>query len=85
MSEVGHGDERRRPLSEPRISERLLVGTSRRLRTCTSEISCGEQGIDLADALHLAGAESCEAFVTFDRRFVAEARKVKAGNARLLS
>ncbi len=26
------------------------------------------QGMDFADALHLAGAEDCEAFVTFDRR-----------------
>jgi predicted nucleic-acid-binding protein len=27
-------------------------------------------GLDFADALHLSGAEGCEAFVTFDRRFV---------------
>jgi predicted nucleic acid-binding protein len=27
------------------------------------------QGIDFADALHLAGARDCEAFVTFDRAF----------------
>jgi predicted nucleic-acid-binding protein len=26
--------------------------------------------MDFADALHLAAAEGCEAFVTFDRRFV---------------
>jgi predicted nucleic-acid-binding protein len=44
-----------------------------------------EQGIDLADALHLAGAEDCEAFVTFDRRLIATGRKAKAGNARLLT
>jgi predicted nucleic-acid-binding protein len=25
-------------------------------------------GLDFADALHLAGAEGCEAFITFDRR-----------------
>lgn len=28
------------------------------------------KGMDFADALHLAGAGDCEAFVTFDRRFV---------------
>lgn len=27
-------------------------------------------GMDFADALHLAGAEGCEAFVTFDRRLI---------------
>ena len=30
-------------------------------------------GMDFADALHLAGAEECEAFVTFDRRLVKSA------------
>jgi predicted nucleic acid-binding protein len=42
-----------------------------------------EQGMDFADALHLAKAERCAAFVTFDRRFAAIAnrlaeRKVRA-------
>ncbi|MFN4088041.1 MAG: type II toxin-antitoxin system VapC family toxin [Alphaproteobacteria bacterium] len=27
-----------------------------------------ERGMDFADALHLAGAEGCSAFLTFDRR-----------------
>jgi predicted nucleic-acid-binding protein len=27
-----------------------------------------EQGMDFADALHLARTTSCDAFVTFDRR-----------------
>lgn len=27
------------------------------------------EGVDLADALHLAAADGCEAFVTFDGRF----------------
>ncbi|ODT86683.1 type II toxin-antitoxin system VapC family toxin [Phenylobacterium sp. SCN 70-31] len=27
------------------------------------------EGVDLADALHLAAADGCEALVTFDRRF----------------
>jgi predicted nucleic-acid-binding protein len=30
-------------------------------------------GMDFADALHLSSAEGCEAFVTFDRRFVKSA------------
>ena len=29
-----------------------------------------EQGMDLADALHLAKAQSCEAFITFDQHLV---------------
>jgi predicted nucleic-acid-binding protein len=43
-----------------------------------------EQGIDLADALHLAGSTDCEAFATFDKRFAAAARKIGAGNPKLL-
>jgi predicted nucleic-acid-binding protein len=31
------------------------------------------RGMDFADALHLAGAEGCDAFVTFDRRLVKSA------------
>ena len=33
-----------------------------------------EAGMDFADALHLGGAEGCEALLTFDRRFVKAAR-----------
>ena len=33
-----------------------------------------EGGMDFADALHLGAAESCEALVTFDRKFVAAAK-----------
>jgi len=32
-------------------------------------------GMDFADAVHLASASSCEAFVTLDRRFARDARK----------
>jgi predicted nucleic-acid-binding protein len=35
-----------------------------------------ELGLDLADALHLAQAEDCEAFVTFDRRLARRARRL---------
>jgi len=33
-----------------------------------------ERGLDLADALHLAQAHGCEAFVTFDKRLAKRAR-----------
>ena len=36
------------------------------------------QGLDFADALHLAGSETAEAFYTFDAQFVRKARKVGA-------
>jgi predicted nucleic-acid-binding protein len=37
-----------------------------------------EQGMDFADALHLAGSEHCEAFVTFDRRLAKAATRACA-------
>ncbi|MBV9251902.1 MAG: type II toxin-antitoxin system VapC family toxin [Acetobacteraceae bacterium] len=37
-----------------------------------------DRGMDFADALHLAAAESCESFVTFDRAFVRSARHAGA-------
>jgi predicted nucleic-acid-binding protein len=43
-----------------------------------------EQGVDFADALHLAAADQCTAFVTFDRKLVAAARKAQAGKAKAL-
>ncbi len=36
-------------------------------------ISWSEAGMDFADALHLAGAEGCDAFVTFDRKLATAA------------
>jgi predicted nucleic acid-binding protein len=35
-----------------------------------------EHGIDFADALHVARAAHCEAFVTFDRKFANRAKAV---------
>jgi predicted nucleic acid-binding protein len=35
-----------------------------------------KQGMDFADALHLAAAENCEAFVSFDDRFIKSAAKL---------
>lgn len=39
-------------------------------------------GMDFADALHLAAAKDCEAFVTFDRRLTRTADAVGASAAR---
>ena len=36
-------------------------------------LAWAEHGMDLADALHLAGAEGCDDFVTFDRDFAKRA------------
>jgi len=33
-------------------------------------------GMDFADALHLAGADGCDAFVTFDEGFIKSARAI---------
>jgi predicted nucleic-acid-binding protein len=46
-------------LEDPGVAARALDWTRR--------------GMDFADALHLAKAQSCEAFVTFDQRFAAVA------------
>ncbi len=47
-------------------------------------IGWAEAGMDFADALHLAAAESCEAFVTFDRKLAKSAAGLKAPAIRLL-
>ena len=38
-------------------------------------LSWAEEGLDFADALHLAGARSCESFATFDRDFRKKAQR----------
>lgn len=43
-----------------------------------------EQGMDFADAMHLASAADCDAFATFDRKLAAAARKAKAGKVKAL-
>ncbi|NEV64772.1 type II toxin-antitoxin system VapC family toxin [Thiorhodococcus minor] len=43
----------------------------------TAALSLTEQGMDFADALHLAGSDHCEALCTFDdRRFARRARRL---------
>lgn len=39
-----------------------------------------EQGMDFADALHLARARHCEAMDTFDTRFIKTATRIGIGN-----
>jgi predicted nucleic-acid-binding protein len=39
-----------------------------------------EQGMDFADALHLASARHCERLATFDRDFIRAAARIGAGN-----
>jgi predicted nucleic-acid-binding protein len=41
-------------------------------------------GMDFADALHLASAERCEAFVTFDRRLANAAQRLTTTDVRVL-
>lgn len=43
-----------------------------------------EQGMDFADALHLAGCNENEAFATFDRQLAATAKRAKAGKVKAL-
>ena len=43
-----------------------------------------EQGMDFADALHLARTTRCEAFVTFDRKFAKRAQALAAPPVELL-
>jgi predicted nucleic-acid-binding protein len=39
-----------------------------------------EQGMDFADALHLASARHCDGFFTFDRDFIKAASRIGAGD-----
>lgn len=46
--------------------------------TVTQAISWFEDGLDFADALHLASSKRADKFVTFDRAFARKARNVTA-------
>ena len=50
--------------------ERVTVGA---VEAVDLALDFAEHGLDLADALHLAQARDCEAFVTFDKRLVRKA------------
>ncbi len=47
-------------------------------------LAWGRQGMDIADAMHLAAAQSTESFVTFDQRLLAVAERAGAGPVRVL-
>jgi predicted nucleic acid-binding protein len=42
------------------------------------------EGLDFAHALHLAGAEACEAFVTFDKDLARVGERLSSTKMRLL-
>jgi predicted nucleic-acid-binding protein len=39
-------------------------------------IAWHQQGMDFADALHLAGSRHCDSLATFDRKFIKAAKKI---------
>lgn len=43
-----------------------------------SALTYFEAGLDFADALHLAQAQECEGFLTFDRAFVRDANRLQS-------
>ena len=45
-------------------------------RLTAQALNWAEHGLDFADALHLARAEPCDAFVSFDRRLATASRAV---------
>jgi predicted nucleic acid-binding protein len=52
-------------------------------RAVRRALDYAELGLDFADALHLAQATECEAFVTFDRRLARKARRLAETRVRL--
>jgi predicted nucleic acid-binding protein len=46
-------------------------------------LSFAEQGVEFADALHLAQCDDCEAFVTFDKGLARKARRLAEVRIRL--
>lgn len=74
--------------SDPQVSAALMA-FSGLTRVTLEEPSVVAQtldwtkdGIDFADALHLAKAHGCEAFLSFDRKFAKAANRVSAVRVR---
>ncbi len=61
--------------------ERVTVGAAEAVRRA---LDYAEQGLDVADALHLAQAVECEAFVTLDKPLARKARRLTAARVRLV-
>jgi predicted nucleic-acid-binding protein len=51
----------------------VVLSDSNRLRTA---LECYSEGMDFADALHLAGSQVCRAFYTFDKKLVRKAQNL---------
>ena len=51
--------------------ERVTVGAAEAVERA---LALAEAGVDLADALHVALAEGCEAFITFDKKLARRAK-----------
>ena len=51
--------------------ERVTVGAAEAVERA---LALAEAGVDLADALHVAQAEGCEAFITFDKKLARRAK-----------
>jgi len=60
--------------------ERVTVGSAEVVRRA---LDYAEQGLDVADALHLAQATECEAFVTFDKALAKRASPLRGTAIRL--
>jgi predicted nucleic acid-binding protein len=47
-------------------------------------VACFEQGMNFADAMHLFSCKDEEVLATFDRKLKAAAKKIQAGQVKLL-
>jgi predicted nucleic acid-binding protein len=76
-----------------RLNRRAVVGALRKfaalptvafenMSVLTPALDWAEQGMDFADALHLAAAVHCEAFATFDRALAPAAAELGAPTVR---
>ena len=61
-----------------RAFARLPTVTLENPRLAATALDWHERGMDFADAIHLAGASGCEAFMTFDRGLANAAAKIEA-------
>jgi predicted nucleic-acid-binding protein len=78
----GYGYEAREFVAALRGLAGLPTVTLENPQRIAVALSWHEQGMDFADALHLAGAQGCEAFATFDRRLARTAARLGAGRVR---
>ncbi|HEX3945823.1 MAG TPA: type II toxin-antitoxin system VapC family toxin [Rhizomicrobium sp.] len=65
---------REQVLAQLRDFLRLATVTAENPLRVSRALAWAEAGMDFADALHLAAAEDCEAFITFDQPLVKAAR-----------